>query len=158
MPPLHLGLLGLHVLLLWMGRAAVVGTFMDGETSCRLNCHCCLVPCEPLWLGGWSYVCLLPCCYQVLWDCALSCCGWGFRISGTVSSFLLILPSLCIPVHPPLHVQMCGILQHPGVLGQVIFVELRIFTGCSLKRRDKESISRSTVMLMAPLSTSMTAN
>ena len=43
--------------------------------------------------------------------------------------------------HPPLNVQVCGILQHPGVLGRCGFVELWCFTGYRLKRKDKGSVS-----------------
>lgn len=51
------------------------------------------------------------------------------------------LPPLCVSVHPPSSVQTCGILQHPGVLGRVTFVELWIFYWLQMKRRDKGSNS-----------------
>ena len=39
----------------------------------------------------------------------------------------LVLLSLCVSVYPPLDVQMCGILQCPGVLSRGTFVELWMF-------------------------------
>ena len=37
---------------------------------------------------------------------------------------LPVQPPLCAPVHLSLDVWMCGILQHPGVLGRATSVEL----------------------------------
>ena len=39
------------------------------------------------------------------------------------------------------HVQMCGILQHPGGLSRGIFVTMRMFYDCRLKGSVKESTS-----------------
>ena len=73
-----------------------------------LSCHCCPVTC------GCRHQCSrdaspvhrLTCCRQVL---------WGRGIAGTASTAAPVPPPLCVPVHPPLDVQMCGILWHPGV-------------------------------------------
>ena len=35
-----------------------------------------------------------------------------------------VLPPLCVPVHPPLNVQICGNLWHPSGLSRGTFVEL----------------------------------
>lgn len=50
--------------------------------------------------------------------------GLGWQAPPPLSPHL---PPLCGSVHPPSSVQTCGILQHPGVLGRVTFVELWIF-------------------------------
>lgn len=43
--------------------------------------------------------------------------GQGSRNAGTPSSVPLVMPPLCVPVHPTLDVQMSGILQRTDVLG-----------------------------------------
>ena len=96
----------------------VAGSAVTAARSCGHGSHCGWV--------CWSHVCRLP-CYQVLQGCGISYYGHVSRISATVSAVPLTLPSVCVLVHPHLHVQMCGTRQHPGVLGQVILVKLWMF-------------------------------
>ena len=108
----------------------VMGTSTAGETGSQT-----LLPLLPsyLWLwaplqpGGQSCIHCLPCRYWVFWDCRFSCHGWWTRIAGTTSTVPQVPPPLCVLVHPPLGVQICGILQCPGVLGRGTFVESWMF-------------------------------
>lgn len=59
-------------------------------------------------------------------------------MAGRWGSRALPLPFPCFPLlralaHPPSGVQMCGSLQHPGVLGRETFVELWMLYCCRLK-------------------------
>lgn len=87
----------------------------------------------PLWPGGQSQVCCLPCCYRFSGAAAQplrleEVGGWmGDRIASTASSVPPVLPPLCVQIHPPSKVKMCGSLQCPSVLGRETFVELWIF-------------------------------
>ena len=47
----------------------------------------------------------------------------GFRITGTTSTFPLILPTLYTPIQPSSDEQTCGSLWSPSVLGRGTFVE-----------------------------------
>lgn len=69
-----------------------------------------LSPQALLWPGGQSRVCHLPCCSWVLCGCQLNCCSWGTSTAGTASTVSPVLRPLCVTVHPPLDVQVYGIL------------------------------------------------
>ena len=49
------------------------------------------------------------------------------RITGTTSTSPPVPPLLCVPVHSPLDVQMCGTTWCPGVWGRGTFAELWMF-------------------------------
>ena len=50
--------------------------------------------------------------------------GPGLQAPILLFPYFYLLYVSSVPVHPPLDVQMCGILQHPVVLGRGTFVEL----------------------------------
>lgn len=55
------------------------------------------------------------------------CSTASFRGPGCQHGLCSCPAPLCISVHPPLGVQMCGILQCPVVLGRSTFFELWMF-------------------------------
>ena len=79
----------------------------------------------------------LPCYYCILWNA---------RIAGTTSKIPLFPPPLCVPVHPPLDEQVCGILWHPGMLGRGTFVELWVFYWLQM---EGERLCHSAMLLMS---------
>ena len=80
-----------------------------------------------LWLQCQGDVCYFPCCSWVIWGCLFSCCGWRAGIAGTASVAPLVLPPPCVPGHPPLDLQIYGILSYFCVLGRGTFIDLWMF-------------------------------
>ena len=124
---------GSQVPLTMLGVVGFTGATCEGQGA-RI-----MVISLPEEMGLQGLLLLLP---SYLWIWVLESCAlpplllWGSlglpwlraRISGTTSTVPSFLSPLCILVHPPLHIQMCGTLWHPVVLvGRGTFVELWMF-------------------------------
>ena len=59
----------------------------------------------------------------------------------TASAVPLVPPPPCVPVHPPIGVQMCGSLASWCVGQRNLCLSYGCFTSCRLKARDKGSVS-----------------
>ena len=68
------------------------------------------------------------------------------------SAVPLVRPPPCVPVHPPLDAQMCGILQQPDILDRGILLCFGCFSGCRLKGKDKDNFSFCHGAELTPLS------
>ena len=90
---------------------------------------------------GQSRVYHLPCCYHVFWGCRLSCHGQRSRTAVTTCAVLLVLPPLFVPVHPPLDVQISGILLHLLCWAEAPLLSCGCFTGYRLKGRQREHLT-----------------
>ena len=72
-------------------------------------------------------MCVLP-SLMLLGSLGLQAQPLQLGVQGHRHTTAPLVPSpLCVPVHLPLDVQMCGILHHPGVLGRGNSVELWVF-------------------------------
>ena len=104
-----IGFAGTNVL----GRGPELHTSSQLEGCClRLHCCCCTVPCDHVHCCGQDVEIVhhFPCCYQVLWGFRLICHDQGSKIADITSAVALVPAPLCVPVQPPLDVQMHRIL------------------------------------------------
>lgn len=125
------------------GRARVAGTSVAGGMRSQA-----LLPLMPgslwlgagLWSGGWTHVCHLSFCYQVLWGCGHSCQVWGAGITGTAAA----VPSICLLYafqSTCLYMYRC--VEHSGILlfwTEGPLLSYGYFTGYRWKGKEKVSI------------------
>lgn len=62
-----------------------------------------------------------------LWPhlCCFCCAPLGCAVTGIIPAIPSVPPTICVPVHPPSDVQMCGSLGHPSVLSTGILLSNR---------------------------------
>ena len=124
---------GFHPCRWWWAEAGLMG-IREMESalerrSLRLHCHFYLVTCS-----HWHWCSLMARVLYTTFPVAtrFSVAVGSAAMIGVVGlqAFSLLLPWFClhcVSVHLPLDVSMCGILQHPVVLGRGTFVVLWIF-------------------------------